>query len=126
MKTVSFNGSCSARSTLVLCTKEIKHPYKVTRVHCRFPVGCVNLVKLRFYISPDPSTPSSGAPSGVSMLREYGQVDYVVGDGDSKDLDHEVEMPEAGSWLKVYADNEDYSAHQVDVQITIEPKERRP
>ena len=125
MKTVSFNGSCPARGTLVLCTKKISHPFVVTKIHCRFPVGCVNLLKLRFYISPDDGTPSSGAPNGISMLREYGQVDYVVGDGDSKDLLHDVAVEEAVSWLKVYADNEDYSPHQVDVQITLDPKERK-
>lgn len=124
MKTVSFNGVCSARSTVVLTTPRITHPYKIVRIHCRFPVGCINELRLRFYTSPDDDVPSSGPPNGVSMLREYGHVDYVVGDGDSKSMDHDLDVAESNSWLKVYAVNDDYYDHAVDVQMTLEPKKR--
>lgn len=124
MKTVSFNDSCAARSTVVLCTPKITHPYRVRSIHCRFPVGCINAVKLRFYVSADDDVPASGAPNGMSMLMEYGQVDYVVGDGDSKNMEHDVKVAESNTWLKVFAENSDYFAHQVDVQMRIEPLER--
>ena len=124
MKTVSFNGVCPARSSLVLSTPRITHPYGITRIHVRFPVGCINELKLRFYTSPDDDVPSTGPPNGASMLREYGQVDFIVGDGDSKNMEHDLDVDESNTWLKVYAVNDDYYDHEVDVQMTIEPKKR--
>lgn len=120
MKTVSFSGTCAARGEVVLCTPIITYPYVLRKVHCRFPIGCVDKLKLRFFVSPDDDTPSSGAPNGYSMLREHGQVDYILGDGDQKDLEHEVEVAESGTFLKVYAVNDDYFAHLIDVQMTLE------
>jgi hypothetical protein len=125
MKTVAFFGSCAARSSLVLVSPRISTPFTFKRFHCKFESGCQNLLSLRFYYSSDDQAPSSGAPSGLSVLREYGQVDYVVGDGDSKHLEHEVEVKEGGSYFKVYAVNDDFYAHDVDVQMEIEISERR-
>jgi len=124
MKTVSFFGTCPARGSIVLVTPKITYPYVVKKIHCRFPLGCENKLKLRFYVSRDDDAPSSGAPNGYSMLREHGQVDYIVGDNDEKTMEHEVEVTERGSWLKVYGENSDYFSHQIDVQITIQVKER--
>ena len=85
-------------------------------------MGCLNRVNLRFFISPDNDTPSTGPPNGYSMLREHGQVDYIVGDGDQKDMHHEVEVQSSGTYIKVYAVNDDFYDHLVDVQMTLEPK----
>lgn len=124
MKTVSFFGQCSARSELTLVCPKITHGYKVKKIRAKFASGCVNKMLLRFYIAEDDEAPSTGAPSGTSMLRDYGQVDYVTGENDAKDMQHEVEQSEGGSYLKVYANNTDYYAHDIDVQITIEPIKR--
>lgn len=124
MKTVSFSGVCIARSEKVLVTPRITYPYLVKKIHCRFPVGTINLLLLRFYVSRDGDAPSSGAPNGYSMLRELGQVDYIRGEGDEKNMLHEVEVTEQGTYLKVYAVNNDYYDHDIDVQMEIEPKAR--
>ena len=124
MKTVSFSGSCLARAEKVLVTPRITYPYTVKRIHCRFPVGTINLLLLRFFVSKDDDAPSSGAPNGYSMLRELGQVDYIRGEADEKTLEHEVEVEGEGTYLKVYAVNDDYYNHDIDVQMTIEPRER--
>jgi hypothetical protein len=58
------------------------------------------------------------------MLREHGQVDYIVGDADQKDMEHEVEVAQGGSYLKVYAVNSDTFDHSIDVQMTIETMSR--
>jgi len=98
-------------------------PFELRRICCRFPVGCVDLVKLRFYSSPDSDNPTAGPPNGLSMLADYGQVDYIIGDGDEKQMEHELEINHTSTYLKVYAQNDDYFAHLVDVQMYIEPKE---
>jgi len=124
MKTVSFSGTCLARAEKVLVTPRITYPYVVRKIHCRFPIGTANLLLLRFYVSRDKDAPSSGEPNGYSMLREHGQVDYIRGEGDEKDLEHEVKVAEGGTYLKVYAVNEDYYDHDIDVQMTIELVEK--
>ena len=125
MKTVSFSGTCTARAEKVLVSPFISHPFTIKRIHCRFPKGCDDKMKLRFYVSPDKDAPTSGEPNGSSMLRDYGQVDYILGDGDTKDMDHEVEMSEGGSYLKVWAVNTDYYPHLIDVQMYIEVIDRK-
>lgn len=125
MKTVSFYGTCTAGSSKVLVSKHIGHPYNVTRIRARFAQGSNNTLKLAFYISPDNDAPATGSPTGVSMLQGYGQVDYVVGNDDTKDMPHNVKQHESGSYLKVYAQNSDGFDHSLDVQITIEELERK-
>ena len=107
-----------------MVSKHIGHPYEVNRIRARFAQGCNNTLKMAFYISPDNDEPASGAPTGVSMLQDYGQVDYVVGNDDTKDMQHNVLMPESGSYIKVYAQNSDTFDHTIDAQVTIEEKER--
>lgn len=124
MKTVSFHDTCVAGSSKVLVSKRIGHPYNVTRIRARFAQGCNNTLKLAFYISLDDNAPAAAAPTGVSMLQDYGQVDYVVGNDDTKDMQHEVKMAESGSFLKVYGQNSDGFDHTMDAQITIEELER--
>lgn len=125
MKTVSFSGTCAARSTKVLVTPRIGHPYLIDKIHARFPIGCDDKMKLRFYVSTDDNAPAAGAPSDISMLRDYGHVDYITGDGDVKDMKHNLEVAEAGTYLKVFAENADYYPHLIDVQIYIEPIVRK-
>ncbi len=125
MKTVSFYGMCPARSTVVLVSKAITHAYDVKRIRASFRVSADNLLQLEFFVSPDSDAPSSGKPNGLSMLADYGQVAYVVGNDEVCDMQHEVESDSGGSWIKVYANNSDYYEHAVNVQVFIEPIERR-
>lgn len=125
LKTVSFYGSCGARSEVTLCSKPITHPYRTKKIRVKFANGCENLMQLQFMIGADDETPASGKPSGSSLLADYGQVEYVVGNDEVVVMSHEVEVPEGNSYIKVYADNGDYYAHDVVVQIAIESLERR-
>lgn len=125
MKTISFFGMCALSASKVLVSKHIGHPFMLKHISGRFAQGCNNLLKLRFYTSLDNNAPATGAPSGVSMLRDNGQVDYIVGNDDTKELKHELEVTEAGSFLKVYAVNSDTFEHSIDVQMTIEELERK-
>ncbi len=120
VKTVSFYGTCAARSVVTLVSKRIQSPFRLRRIQASFPSGCNNLLALRFFMSRDLSAPAAGEPTGTSLLRDYGQVDYVVGEGEQKSMDHGISVAEAGSYLKVYAVNDDFYDHAVDVQMEIE------
>jgi hypothetical protein len=120
LKTIPFFGTCPARGELVLSSRCIVYAYWLRVISCRFPPGCSNLLRLRFLLADDGSVGTGVDVSGVSVLRENSDIDYLVGDGDTKVLQHHVERAEAGSFLKVHAINEDFADHGVDVQMTIE------
>ena len=119
-KTVMFAGTCSARSELTLVSHRIMRPFQTKTFTIRFPTGTNNLMSLRFYYAGDPEAPASGRPSGISLLQDYGQVDYVRGEGIQITLDHVVADVHAGGYLKVYANNTDFYDHAVDVDIEIQ------
>ncbi len=120
MKTVSFYGVCAATATLTLVSRRINQEYKIKEIAASFAPGADNLMTLRFFLAIDDQAPAAGAPSGVSMLQEHGQVDYVTGDDHVKKMKHEIVVKDRGSYLKVYAANADAFEHSVDVQITID------
>lgn len=120
IKTVSFYGTCLARSEKTLVTPMISRKFTIKKVSARFPSGSNNLIKLYFFYSIDDDAPAAGRPSGTSILQDYGQVEYIVGNNDSKIMNHNVEVKNGNMYLKVYAYNEDYYDHDIDVQMEIE------
>ena len=122
MKTISFYGICGASDVLTLCSGRINRDYTLKEIHASFAPGADNLMQLRFFHSLDDQAPAAGAPSGVSILREQGQVDYVTGNDNIKELKHDLDVAERGSYLKVYAVNADTFEHSVDVQMFIEDR----
>lgn len=123
-KTVSFAGTCVARSEKVLVSAPMMRAFRLRRIHIQFATGTQNLMALRFFVSADEEAPASGKPSGMSLLQDYGQVDYVRGEGCSLTLAHVVEAKEGGMWLKVHADNTDYYDHAIDVQMELEVEQK--
>jgi len=119
-KTIAFFGVCSARSELTLVSPRIARSFSTVRFQAEFADGVNDFMQIKFFVGPGDFAPSSGEPDGHSLLSDYGQVDYIVGDGFNKDFDHEVKIAESGSFLKVYANNTDYYDHDVIALVTIE------
>lgn len=124
-KTVSFYGTCSSRSELTLVSEPITHPFRVKKIRAKFAGGCENKVRLEFVLAADNDAPVTGRPNGSSLLADYGQVSYLVGNDEVVVLEHEVDSREGNAYVKVYAFNGDWYDHDVLVQITIETLERR-
>jgi len=122
-KTVMFAGTCLARGEVTLVSQRIVRTFRTRRLTIRFPLGCGNLLGLRFYLAEDSQAPASGVPSGISLLQDYGQVDTVRGDGVQIVLDHVVLSAAGGAYIKVYAANTDYYDHAIDVDVEIEVEE---
>jgi len=120
LKTINFTGTAPARERITLVSRRIAFPYQTREILVTFPAGCINLLQLSFHHSFDPYAPTTEPPADYSFLAENGQEGYVVGEAIQKRLFHVVECPEAGSYLKVHANNEDYYAHTIDVQMTID------
>jgi len=119
-KTLMFAGTCPARGEVTLVSQRISRPFRTRRFSVRFPVGCINLLAVSFYMAQDDEAPAAGRPSGISILQDYGQVGLVRGDGVQIVLDHVVAGVAAGAYIKVYASNGDFFDHAVDVDIEIE------
>lgn len=118
--TISFAGSVDANSKKTFVSKRINVPFSTKRVRCSFPPGVNRTMKLYFYVSPDPSAPTTEAPTGYNILAQTGQATYIIGDDDIKDFQMEVFETTRGQYIKVYAVNDDTHEHTIDVQITVE------
>jgi len=121
MKTLSFFGTCGAGAEKCLASGKIQYPFRLVKIRAKFAAGCENLLKLRFFACLSDDEPSSGTPEGVSLLADNSYVDYLVGEADAKDLEHDVEVPEGNMYLVVHGENGDFFDHQMDVQLGIEP-----
>jgi hypothetical protein len=125
MQTVSFFGTVGAGAEKTLVSPRIGHPYKVIQVDVRFAQGCNNLLKMYSLVAIDNQESTSGLPNGHSVLSDYGQVNYVVGNDDTKRIKCSVLMQEGGSYLKVFGVNSDTVEHSMDCLIVIEEIERK-
>ena len=118
--TITFLGTCPARGELTLVSRRIGSPMRTARITATFPVGTLNLLALTPYASEDETAPTTGPPSGLALLQQHSPMSYLVGDGEQVRLEHQVDIPESGTWLKIYATNTDFYDHQVNAQIEID------
>lgn len=119
-QTISFFGTCSASSNITLVSQQISGAFDVKKIRASFAPGVERLMKLKFYISSDPQAPTTAHPNGVNILQQTGQANYITGDNEFKEFEHEVRNPTRNAWLKVYAENADTFDHTIDAQVTIE------
>lgn len=118
--TLPFAGSVAAGGELTLVSKFLNFPYTIRSLHSSFALGTDRTLQLRFFLSRDPEAPATGLPTGDDLLSIYGQVPYLVGDDERKEFPHEIEVPDSGTYLKVYGNNTDTFAHTLDAHIIID------
>ena len=94
-KTLMFAGTCPARGEITLVSDWISRPFQTRQITIRFPVGTLNLLALQIFLAGDDDAPTTGPPSGIDLLQDYGQVDYVRGDGYQIVLNHVVRVTAA-------------------------------
>lgn len=116
---ICFLGTVAAEGELTLCSKRLNFPYTTQSVRCFFPLNTNRTVQISFYISPDDTVPATGKPTGQSIFSPYSPIDYIVGDNELKEIVHQVEVKEMGTYIKVYAKNTDAFPHTVDAQAMI-------
>jgi len=120
LQTISFFGTVNASSNLTLVSKKISAPFKTKMIRASFAPGVNRLMTLKYYISQDPSAPTTEEPQGINILKQIGQVPYITGDDEFKEMPHEVIHHEKNAYIKVYAENSDIYNHTIDTQVTIE------
>ena len=119
-QTISFFGTVGAGLNTTLVSKRISQSFKTTRIRASFAPGVNRLMTLKYFISYDAEAPTTAEPNGINIVQKIGQVPYITGDAEYKDLEHEVLDPTRNAYIKVYAENADAFAHTIDTQVTIE------
>jgi len=122
--TISFFGKVAANSKVTLVSKRITVPFELQRIRASFALNTNRTLRLEFFISPDKSAPTVKPLTGFSVLSESGQVDYLVGDDDMKEVPIRIAVKVAGMYIKVFADNQDSYEHTIDAQAFVMMKER--
>lgn len=124
--TLSYYGSVNASSRVTLVSKRLGFPYVIDRIRVKYALGHVGLVQHSFFISDDPASPTSEAPSGVNILAQYGNVDYTCGDDDVEEMHDNTIIDSMGTWVKVHVYNTDTAAHTINVRIVIDDLRPHP
>lgn len=124
--TLPFFGSVAAGGELTLVSKALIFPYTISLLTASFALGTDRTLQVRFIMSKDPTAPAAGLPTGLDLLSIYGQVPYLVGDDERKEFPHEIQIPESGTFLKVYGYNSDAFPHTLDAQIVIDTMSQEP
>lgn len=117
---VRFSGTVSANTNKTVVSQKMMRPFRLYKIIAYFALNTNRTLKLYFYISPDNSEPTSSPLTGSNILGEAGQVDYVVGDNDSKEMNQEFFSKTGNMYLKVFAENTDVFSHTIDVTMFIE------
>lgn len=120
IKSIVFAGTVPANSNLTLVSPLITDTFEVLEISAKFALNTNSTVKLRYFVAPDTSNPTNGKPGGFNILEEYGQVDYLTGDDETKYLRCSASAPQRNNFVKVYVENTDAFPHTIDSIITIE------
>jgi len=118
--TISFFDTITESTGKTLVSKHIDVPFRLRRIRASFAPGVNRLMTLRYFISPDKEAPTALPINGFNPLDQIGQVDYITGDDEYKDLPHQVDYEVRSGWIKVLADNTDVFQHTIDTQVVIE------
>lgn len=118
--TLPFFGSVAAGGELTLVSQALLFPYTILQLTASFALGTNRTLQVRFFICRADEAPAAGMPSGTDLLGIHGQVPYLVGDDELKSFPHEIDVPESGSFIKVYALNADAFVHTLDAQVVLE------
>ena len=117
--TCNFLAIVPAGSERSYTSYRINAPIRTKEIAVSFALNTNRTLQVGFFISDDDETPN-GKPGGFNLLSNFGPADYLVGDDDRKVLRHEVDLPNRGHYLKIYAKNTDGVSHTLDAQFTVE------
>lgn len=123
MRAIPFHDTVAAFSEKTLVSKRIRFKYKRVRVRVHFVLNTNYTLKIKPIISGDQDAPTTGEPQGSNFLDQLGHVDYMVGDDEVKEAIYYLEVEQEGTWVKIYAKNEDSWPHTIDAVVHLTPIE---
>ena len=117
--TLSFYDTVAANAMKTLVSGYIKFPFTIEKLRAQFALNCNRQLRLRFFISPDDSAPTTFNLPGHNILEPLGNVDYIVGDDEPIEIPYRIAVEEAGMYVKVFAENVDSYEHSIVAQVFI-------
>ena len=120
-RTIFFSGSVGASTGKALVSNIMVHPFEIVAVHCNFVQGTDNTLKIQLLSTVENST------TGTTRVTNPGFNIFSAGNlsssanpymvGDQYISVHHSYRVEENSYLKVFADNSDTSAHTIEVRV---------
>lgn len=124
LHTLSFYGSVTTGARVTLVSQRISFPFILDKIRVKYALGHIGLVQHSIYVSRDSEAPTAGPPTGLDVLSQYGNVDYLCGDDDVEEDTDQTIVDEMPTWIKIHVYNTDTATHTINVRITID--DRRP
>jgi hypothetical protein len=118
--TIPFRGTVTAGSTAVLVSRRIDAPFRTLNFRLSFALNTNRTVDVRFVTAEDANATFAVANLQSDLFGDLAQNSLFFGDDQDIDIQHVVDVPRAGMYLKLVATNNDGFDHTIDSQITIE------
>ena len=126
LHTIPYFFTVTAGNRVTSASNLIAYPYIIQEIRVKYALGHAGAVQHSFFVSDDKEIPTTGPPTGLDILGQYGPVDYVVGDDDVAIIKENTIIDRMGTWFKVHAYNTDPFDHTVNVIITIDDMRIHP
>lgn len=110
-----FMANVPASTRRFYFTKLISRPFNVLTIRASFAPNQQRTLLVRAWVTPVGSLGDNAQPVGVSVFGELGTVDYIAGDGDTKEIAvHRQFQP---GYLCIDANNTDADADGKDLDV---------
>ena len=117
--TVLFQGSVAASSVGYWASSRIPYAFVIDTVLVSWVIGTQRTLQIYILTAGDNNLPASGIPSGTNVIGGLGNSRYLVGDTQATEYPVYARVDTPGSFIKIYANNTDASAHTVDVMARL-------
>lgn len=118
--TINFRASLGAGLSACYVSNRLGQPFLTKLVRAKFALNQNGLLHLYFFVSTTSNTPATLPEDGTNLLRAHGDIDYIAGDDEIKELSIEVPVTHRGGYIKLFAVNNDVNALTVDAQVMLE------
>jgi len=115
-----FHDIVDANSEKTLSSDIIRFPFRTLTFRIKFTTNNPMMTRIKLFLSGDPTCPTTGEPTGTNLFAGYGATTYITGHNETVYLDHEIEIPERNTYIKMYALNNDTLEQDMLAIITIE------
>lgn len=103
-----------AQGSLIKVSEKITYRFSVEKISCEFPQGIGNDLRIYVLVSDDDELKKTG----TSLLKNFTNIDYMIGDGKLIEVYVSQEFPE-NKYIKVYAENISTTPQDLNVFVEI-------
>ena len=120
MAEIPFNGTVLAGAYLTLVTSKIMYPYRVIGVKMFFPAAAANVIRHRWYVSPNPTVSVTDWPADTNLFGRESPTATFIGQSLIRQVAANVEVREIGTYIKFSTYNPSVPTYEANGAIKIE------